>query len=180
MGEIGKALDRVDGRLKVTGGAKYASELPITNPAYAVLVTSTIAKGRVTSMDTSAAERAPGVLKVLTPFNAPKVDVPPPRAQAGAAQGGMSSPEPHVIDRFHHPVDPNILILSNVHRNGQPIGLVDAGTYFHTDYSYLEVPARCTILYAIQMPAANSGTTCVNSTAPRASRSLPKSSRVSR
>ena len=54
-------------------------------------------------------------------------------------------PEPHVIDRFHHPADPNILILSNVHRRGQPIGLVDAGTYFHTDYSYLEVPARCTI-----------------------------------
>jgi len=71
-------------------------------------------------------------------------------------------PEPHVIDRFHHPVDPNILILSNVHRKGQPIGLVDAGTYFHTDYSYLEVPARCTILYAIQMPAANSGTTFAN------------------
>lgn len=42
-------------------------------------------------------------------------------------------PEPHVIDRFHHPDDPNILILSNVHRDGQPIGLVDAGTYFHTD-----------------------------------------------
>ena len=39
-------------------------------------------------------------------------------------------PEPHVIDRFHHPDDPNILILSNVHRDGQPIGLVDAGTYF--------------------------------------------------
>lgn len=72
------------------------------------------------------------------------------------------SPEPHVIDRFHHPEDANILILSNVHRNGQPIGLVDAGTYFHTDYSYLEVPARCTILYSIQMPASGSGTTFAN------------------
>ena len=71
-------------------------------------------------------------------------------------------PEPHVIDRFHHPEDPNILMLSNVHRNGQPIGLVDAGTYFHTDYSYLEVPARCTMLYAIQMPRAGSGTTFAN------------------
>jgi taurine dioxygenase len=71
-------------------------------------------------------------------------------------------PEPHVIDRFHHPADPNILILSNVHREGQPIGLVDAGTYFHTDYSYLEVPARCTILYSIQMPASECGTTFAN------------------
>ena len=71
-------------------------------------------------------------------------------------------PEPHVIDRFHHPEDPNILILSNVHRDGQPIGLVDAGTYFHTDYSYLEVPARCTMLYSIQMPRSGSGTTFAN------------------
>lgn len=72
------------------------------------------------------------------------------------------NPEPHVIDRFHHPEEPNILILSNVHRNGQPIGLVDAGTYFHTDYSYLDVPARCTMLYAIQMPREGSGTTFAN------------------
>ena len=71
-------------------------------------------------------------------------------------------PEPHVIDRFHHPDDPNILILSNVHRDGQPVGLVDAGTYFHTDYSYLDVPARCTILHSIQMPRTGSGTTFAN------------------
>jgi taurine dioxygenase len=71
-------------------------------------------------------------------------------------------PEPHVIDTFHHPEDPNILILSNVHRDGKPIGLVDAGTYFHTDYSYLDVPARCTILYAIQMPRGRQGTTFAN------------------
>jgi alpha-ketoglutarate-dependent taurine dioxygenase len=83
-------------------------------------------------------------------------------AQFIAFSRRWGDPEPHVIDRFHHPADPNILILSNVHREGQPIGLVDAGTYFHTDYSYLEVPARCTILYSIQMPAANSGTTFAN------------------
>ena len=71
-------------------------------------------------------------------------------------------PEPHVIDRFHHPDDPNILILSNVHREGQPIGLVDAGTYFHTDYSYLDIPARCTILFSIQMPRTGSGTMFAN------------------
>ncbi len=74
----------------------------------------------------------------------------------------LGRPEPHVIDRFHHPADPNILILSNVHRDGQPIGLVDAGTYFHTDYSYLDVPARCTILHSIQMPRTGSGTTFAN------------------
>ena len=61
-------------------------------------------------------------------------------------------PEPHVIDQFHHPEHADILILSNVQKNGQPIGLADAGTYFHTDYSYLDVPARCTMLYSIEVP----------------------------
>jgi taurine dioxygenase len=42
------------------------------------------------------------------------------------------------------------------------MGLADAGTYFHTDYSYLEVPARCTILYAIEMPRSRMGTTFAN------------------
>ena len=55
-------------------------------------------------------------------------------------------PEPHVIDQFHHPDDPNILILSNVVFDGEPEGLADAGTYFHTDYSYLDIPARATTL----------------------------------
>jgi taurine dioxygenase len=71
-------------------------------------------------------------------------------------------PEPHVIDTFHHPDDPNVLILSNVIRDGRPTGLADAGTYFHTDYSYLEVPARVTILYALEMPRAGRGTTFAN------------------
>ena len=61
-------------------------------------------------------------------------------------------PEPHVIDQFHHPEHADILILSNVVKDGRPTGLADAGTYFHTDYSYLEVPARATTLYSIQVP----------------------------
>ncbi|HEY1290291.1 MAG TPA: TauD/TfdA family dioxygenase [Burkholderiales bacterium] len=61
-------------------------------------------------------------------------------------------PEPHVIDQFHHPEHADILILSNRKKNGEPIGLADAGTYFHTDYSYLDVPARATLLYSIEVP----------------------------
>jgi taurine dioxygenase len=61
-------------------------------------------------------------------------------------------PEPHVIDQFHHPEHADILVLSNVQKDGKPTGLADAGTYFHTDYSYLDVPARCTMLYSIQVP----------------------------
>jgi taurine dioxygenase len=67
-------------------------------------------------------------------------------------------PEPHVIDQFHHPEHADILILSNVKKNGQPIGLADAGTYFHTDYSYLDVPARATLLYSIQVPKVGGDT----------------------
>ncbi len=71
-------------------------------------------------------------------------------------------PEPHVIDQFHHPDDPNILILSNRQRDGQPVGLADAGTYFHTDYSYLEVPARATMLYSIEVPRRGGDTLFAN------------------
>jgi taurine dioxygenase len=71
-------------------------------------------------------------------------------------------PEPHVIDQFHHPADPNILILSNRVENGRPLGLADAGTYFHTDYSYLDVPARATTLYSIEVPATGGNTLFAN------------------
>lgn len=71
-------------------------------------------------------------------------------------------PEPHVIDQFHHPADPNILILSNRKRDGVPLGLADAGSYFHTDYSYLEVPARATTLYSIEVPKKGGNTLFAN------------------
>ncbi len=71
-------------------------------------------------------------------------------------------PEPHVIDQFHHPEHADILILSNRKKNGAPVGLADAGTYFHTDYSYLEVPARCTMLYSIEVPKKGGDTLFAN------------------
>ena len=74
----------------------------------------------------------------------------------------FGQPEPHVIDQFHHPEIADILILSNVKRHGQPIGLQDAGTYFHTDYSYLAVPARCTTLHSISVPAVGGATRFVD------------------
>ena len=74
----------------------------------------------------------------------------------------LGPPQPHVIDQFHHPEDPNILILSNVKVNGQPTGLQDAGSYFHTDYSYLQVPARATTLYSIAVPKVGGDTLFAN------------------
>lgn len=71
QGVVGKPLDRVDGRLKVTGGARYAYEMQ-QNAAYGFVVEASIAKGTIKSMDTRAAEQAPGVVLVLTHQNAPE------------------------------------------------------------------------------------------------------------
>jgi taurine dioxygenase len=79
-----------------------------------------------------------------------------PQFLAFARRFGPS--EPHVLDQFHHPQYPDILILSNVVEDGKAIGLADGGTYWHSDYSYLEVPARATTLYSIQVPMAGGDT----------------------
>ncbi|HEY2515606.1 MAG TPA: molybdopterin cofactor-binding domain-containing protein, partial [Polyangiaceae bacterium] len=83
MSSVGQGIDRVDARLKVTGKAVYAGEVPVGNVAYGVIVGSRIAKGRVTALDTGAAAKAPGVLAVLTHLNAPKL--PSARKKAGFA-----------------------------------------------------------------------------------------------
>ncbi|MCZ2839357.1 xanthine dehydrogenase family protein molybdopterin-binding subunit [Modestobacter sp. VKM Ac-2985] len=70
---IGADLVRRDGELKVRGTATYAYETPVEHPAYAHPVQATIARGRVTAMDTAAAEALDGVLAVLTPFNAERL-----------------------------------------------------------------------------------------------------------
>ena len=70
----------------------------------------------------------------------------------------LGPPQPHVIDQFHHPDEPDILILSNVRKDGKPTGLQDAGSYFHTDYSYLQVPARATTLYSRVVPKVGGDT----------------------
>ena len=70
---VGNPIDRIEGHLKVTGKAKYASEFPVENMVYAQGVNSTIAKGKITSIDTTAAENLEGVLAVITYKNAEKL-----------------------------------------------------------------------------------------------------------
>lgn len=67
-------------------------------------------------------------------------------------------PEPHLLDQFHHSEYSDILVLSNVKKDGKPIGLADGGTYWHTDYSYLQIPARATLLYSVQVPKVGGDT----------------------
>jgi xanthine dehydrogenase YagR molybdenum-binding subunit len=70
---IGLPLDRIDGLKKVTGSATYAYEYPVEGTAYAFALQSAIAKGRVVSIDASAARELPGVLAVLSQENAPRL-----------------------------------------------------------------------------------------------------------
>ena len=69
---IGPARNRVDGRLKVTGAAKYSVEFEVPKCAHGWTVESNIAKGKITAIDTKAAQAVPGVLAVLTHLNTPK------------------------------------------------------------------------------------------------------------
>ncbi len=67
----GKPTSRVDGRAKVTGEAKYAAEYKARNLVHGWVVSSAVARGRITAIDASAALRLPGVLHVFTHDNMP-------------------------------------------------------------------------------------------------------------
>lgn len=71
MANMGQALARMDARAKVTGAARYASDMPVSKPAHAYLVTSTIAKGSIVGFDDAAARAVPGVLHIMTHLNRP-------------------------------------------------------------------------------------------------------------
>lgn len=73
---IGTAVNRKDGLAKVTGKATYAAEQQIPGLVYGYLVTSAIAKGRIRSISTQTAEKAPGAIAVFTHHNAPKIFKP--------------------------------------------------------------------------------------------------------
>ena len=80
---FGQPATRVEGADKVTGAARYASDEPVANPAFAWLVTSTIARGQIRSMDLTAAKAVPGVLDILNHENVGAQAQPPPPAEEG-------------------------------------------------------------------------------------------------
>src|SRR2546423_14074451 len=81
---MGKPEPRYDARLKVTGAARYPSDMPVSNPAYAFLVTSSIAKGRLERLDVDGARAVPGVLDILTQENTTEL-------KSGKFGGGAST-----------------------------------------------------------------------------------------
>lgn len=70
---MGQPVPRYDAVVKVTGRATYASDMPLDNPAYAFLVTSAIAKGRIDRFDLDDAKSVRGVIEIVTHENAPKL-----------------------------------------------------------------------------------------------------------
>ncbi|HEY0442230.1 MAG TPA: molybdopterin cofactor-binding domain-containing protein, partial [Xanthobacteraceae bacterium] len=130
---IGQPVSRVDGRLKVTGAARYAAEFdPGGKLAYAVIVDSTIAKGRITAIDAARAEQASGVIAVITHLNAPRLPYSPHK--------GMVDPE--LGERLH------VFQDDQVRFNGQPVAVVVAESFEQATYaaelltiSYAEEPA---------------------------------------
>src|SRR3954462_14216170 len=66
---MGQPATRYDARLKVTGSALYPSDVPMSNQAFAFLVTSAIAKGRIERLELAAARAVPGVLEIFTQEN---------------------------------------------------------------------------------------------------------------
>ena len=108
---IGQGIDRVDGKLKVCGQARFAAEFQMSRLAHAVIVTSTVPSARIVRMDTSAAEALPGVITVLTPMNAPRLP------QKGRA--AINPPAGRVL---------SLLQDDTVSYNNQPIAVAVADT----------------------------------------------------
>jgi xanthine dehydrogenase YagR molybdenum-binding subunit len=111
---IGQPVSRVDGHAKVTGQAKYAGEFNVTNHAYGVVVSSAIAKGKITKIDTSEALALEGVLQVFTHENTPHLKASDKDFHDEAAPPG-SPFRPLQEDRIRF--------------NGQPVALVVAETF---------------------------------------------------
>ncbi|WP_171167903.1 xanthine dehydrogenase family protein molybdopterin-binding subunit [Streptomyces sp. I05A-00742] len=106
--ELGEGIDRVDARVKVSGRATYPTDHTCPDLVHGVLVQSTVAAGRITSLDTTAAKAAPGVLAVITHENAPALHEVPDRAAS-------LPPPPLQGDRILH--------------HGQTIAVVVAETF---------------------------------------------------
>ena len=68
----------------------------------------------------------------------------------------------HVLRQFQLASDPEVLIISNIRENGQPIGLGDAGHFWHSDLSYKETPSLGSMLHAQELPAIGGDTLFAN------------------
>lgn len=129
---MGAPAARLDARLKVTGEARYPADTPVGNPAYAVLVTSAIAKGRIERLDLDEARAVPGVLDILTRDNTNELK------PANFGEGSTTSIQSLGPDVFHE---------------GQIIAIVLADTFEAAS----EAAYSVRVVYAEQTPSATFG-----------------------
>jgi xanthine dehydrogenase YagR molybdenum-binding subunit len=119
-GYIGTPVSRLDGADKVQGRARFAAEFPLAQLSYAALVYSTVPKGRIATLDSAAADSAPGVLLVMSHKNAPSMKPMPLFMTSGKAAAGEGLP---------------VFQDDLVHYNGQPVALVLAETQDQADHA---------------------------------------------
>lgn len=132
---MGQPEPRIDGRLKVTGQARYASDLPVNNPAFAFLVTSPIARGKITSIDANDAKGVHGVLDIFTHENTG--DLKPIKYAPGG--GGPSTSMQDLGPEIHH--------------DGQIVAMVVANTF----EAAREAAYKMKIAYEAKRPSAGFG-----------------------
>ena len=127
----GKPEPRVDARLKVTGEARYAADIPVSNLAYAVLVTSDIARGQVKSLALDAARTVPGVLDILSYGDASELKAP------SFSTSSYTSLAPLHARKIWH--------------DGQIMALVIAESFQAAE----EAASKVTAEYSVQTPSAD-------------------------
>lgn len=136
---IGQAIDRVDGPAKVSGAARYTAEIALPHLVYAVLIGANVASGRVRATRVRDAERAEGVVAVLTHHNLPRIAAQPPLFPSlwgRAAPGETFFPMQDAV----------------VHYAGQPVAMVVADTLERAQHAatlvgvtYEETPSTTTL-----------------------------------
>ncbi|MCE4226642.1 xanthine dehydrogenase family protein molybdopterin-binding subunit [Methylobacterium sp. C25] len=118
---IGRQASRLDGPLKVAGRARFAAEVAAERLSYATLVHSPIARGRITQLDASAAEGAPGVILVLTHRTMPRIESPALISMSDFSAVGNS--------------DLPILQDAEIRYNGQVVAVVVAESQEQADHA---------------------------------------------
>jgi len=125
-----QGIDRVDARHKVTGKAVYSAEVNVANLAHAVIVGSTTAKATIKAIDVRAAQRAPGVLLVLTHENAPRLERAPSDGKAGPTDRVLQILQDDRVLYDDQPVA--VVVADTLDRARFAAGLV-AVTYEHVE-----------------------------------------------
>jgi xanthine dehydrogenase YagR molybdenum-binding subunit len=125
---LGTQQSRIDGPDKVRGAARFAAEVPMEGLLYAACVHSTIARGRITELEISAAEAAPGVVLVMTHRNAPKMALPPPIGLTNLKAAGNN-----ILPVMQDP---------EIRWNGQAVAVVLAETQEQADHAASLIEVR--------------------------------------